>query len=128
IGHVCQGVCVSLSHFRIFTLFFYILGSVSSSRTMGGGEKFQIPDWRMYKAKDLPMLTDLERALAARGLKDPWIRNYAWRYMPGNYTPPFTLFKMTVFRGFKWGLALTAVAIVLDGLRTKYNPPKHGHH
>jgi len=51
---------------------------------MGGGhhhERLQIPDWKIYQVGDhTPNLQKIQHRLAARGLKDPWIRNEVWRY------------------------------------------------
>ncbi len=52
---------------------------------MGGGhhhsERIPIPDYRIYQVGDhTPELQKIERMLAAKGLKDPWIRNEVWRY------------------------------------------------
>jgi hypothetical protein len=34
-----------------------------------------IPDWRQYKVENCPELADVQKRLAARGLKDPWLRS-----------------------------------------------------
>ena len=52
---------------------------------MGGGhhhhERLQIPDWKIYQVGDhTPNLQQLQQRLAAKGLKDPWIRNEVWRF------------------------------------------------
>jgi NADH dehydrogenase (ubiquinone) 1 beta subcomplex subunit 3 len=52
---------------------------------MGGGhhhnERLPIPDYRIYHVGDhTPRLQRIERMLAAKGLKDPWMRNEVWRY------------------------------------------------
>jgi len=44
---------------------------------MGGGhgaELPKIPDYRIYKTETVPELMTVQRALAQRGLKDPWLR------------------------------------------------------
>lgn len=46
---------------------------------MGGdhhhhGPKVVIPDWRIYKVEDAPELVRVQKMLAAKGLKDPWLR------------------------------------------------------
>ena len=33
-----------------------------------------IPDWRQYKVENSPELLEVQKKLAARGLKDPWLR------------------------------------------------------
>ena len=61
---------------------------------MGGGhhhhsERLPIPDYRIYQVGEhTPELLKIERMLAAKGLKDPWMRNEVWRYdtrMHGTY-------------------------------------------
>ena len=37
-------------------------------------KKYPIPDWRIYKIDGIKELEETQRLLAARGLKDPWIR------------------------------------------------------
>lgn len=46
---------------------------------MGGGHhdhppKIVIPDWRIYKVEDIPELVRVQKILAVKGLKDPWLR------------------------------------------------------
>ena len=44
-------------------------------------ERLPIPDHRIYKVGDqTPQLLKIERMLAAKGLKDPWIRNEVLRF------------------------------------------------
>ena len=40
---------------------------------MGGGPP-KIPDYRIYKVEDAPLLMRTQEKLAAHGLKDPWLR------------------------------------------------------
>ncbi|XP_059251825.1 NADH dehydrogenase [ubiquinone] 1 beta subcomplex subunit 3-like [Mustela nigripes] len=47
-----------------------------------GHSKLELPDYRQWKIEGTPLETVQER-LAARGLRDPWGRNEAWRYMGG---------------------------------------------
>jgi hypothetical protein len=37
-------------------------------------EEFQAPDWRLFKVENAPELLSVQQRLAARGLKDPWLR------------------------------------------------------
>ncbi len=37
-------------------------------------EAFQAPDWRLFKVENAPELLSIQNRLAARGLKDPWLR------------------------------------------------------
>jgi len=77
----------------------------------GGGEPFQIPDYKIYsnKADKIPELAKHQQRLAALGLKDPWIRNEVWKFQPSaGYIPALQRIRITVFRGF----APAAVAVV----------------
>ena len=40
----------------------------------GHGEKFQVPDWRQYKIDGIKALEWTQQSLAAKGLRDPWLR------------------------------------------------------
>jgi len=77
---------------------------------MGGGpvEKLVVPDWKTQTVGDhTPQLKELQRRLAMRGLKDPWLRNEAWRYSSLNTRQMW----MTFFHPRAAGAAL-AVALV----------------
>ncbi|KAL7643183.1 UNVERIFIED_CONTAM: hypothetical protein RMT77_006473 [Armadillidium vulgare] len=66
-----------------------------------------IPDWRSFKVEECPELVKVQKELAAYGLKDPWLRNEAWRFNPKQF--PGTVGQRLIhmyFRGFKWGLVL----------------------
>ena len=39
-----------------------------------GGEKFKCPDYKIYKVENAPDLLKVQEKLAAKGLKDPWLR------------------------------------------------------
>lgn len=39
-----------------------------------GHPKLEVPDYRIYKVEDCPKLLKVQRALAQKGLKDPWLR------------------------------------------------------
>lgn len=39
-----------------------------------GGEKFKIPDWKQYKVDGIKELEWTQKALEAKGLRDPWLR------------------------------------------------------
>ncbi|KYO33612.1 NADH dehydrogenase [ubiquinone] 1 beta subcomplex subunit 3 [Alligator mississippiensis] len=68
---------------------------------------------------------DVQEKLARRGLKDPWGRNEAWRYM-GGYAKPVTLLDVAT-KGLKWGFAAFVIAL---GIEYALYPPKKngGHH
>jgi len=88
----------------------------------GHGPNVKFPDWRSYKVEAIPELTAVQRALAADGLKDPWLRNNVWRYQ--NQLTTAKKFRYIVFRGFWWGLGLA----VLTAGAEKYWDSKQTHH
>ncbi|XP_048342406.1 NADH dehydrogenase [ubiquinone] 1 beta subcomplex subunit 3 [Sphaerodactylus townsendi] len=94
---------------------------------MGHGHehgKMELPDYRQWKIEGTP-LQDVQDRLARRGLRDPWLRNEAWRYSGGFANPP-TL-KHVISRGFKWGFLAFVVSL---GVEYAFFPPKkdEGHH
>ncbi|XP_018580755.1 NADH dehydrogenase [ubiquinone] 1 beta subcomplex subunit 3 [Scleropages formosus] len=81
---------------------------------MGGDQghgKLVLPDYKQWKVEGTPLEFTQER-LARRGLKDPWARNEAWRYM-GTFAKPVT-FRDVLLRGFKWGFAAFVVAVGVE--------------
>lgn len=40
----------------------------------GHHHKYEVPDYRIYKIEDCPKLVKVQKALAQKGLKDPWLR------------------------------------------------------
>ncbi|KAM9380444.1 NADH dehydrogenase [ubiquinone] 1 beta subcomplex subunit 3 isoform 1-T2 [Phaethornis superciliosus] len=87
-----------------------------------GHGKMELPDYRIWKVEGTP-LEEVQKRLAKRGLRDPWARNEAWRFM-GGFAKPTTLTEV-VGRGFKWGFAAFVVAI---GIEYVLFPPKEGGH
>ncbi|CAG9764461.1 unnamed protein product [Ceutorhynchus assimilis] len=69
---------------------------------------YTIPDYRIYKVSDVPTLVQLQKALAAKGLKDPWIRNEVWRFDEKVYKPLRWRVLMCLFRGWHVGLGMFA--------------------
>ncbi|XP_005999165.1 NADH dehydrogenase [ubiquinone] 1 beta subcomplex subunit 3 [Latimeria chalumnae] len=94
---------------------------------MGQGHehgKVSLPDWRQWKVEGTPLEFVQER-LARRGLRDPWARNEAWRYM-GGFAKPVT-YKDVFLRGFKWGFVAFVVALGVE--YALFSPKKKdGHH
>ncbi|XP_061411419.1 NADH dehydrogenase [ubiquinone] 1 beta subcomplex subunit 3 [Lethenteron reissneri] len=82
-----------------------------------------MPDWKTWKVEGTP-LEVVQQRLAKRGLRDPWLRNEAWRYS-GSFANPPTFWKV-VFKGFKYGFAAFAVALAVE--YTVFPPNKGGHH
>ena len=87
-----------------------------TSSLLGGHPKIVIPDYKTYTVGEhTPELLELQQKLAAKGLKDPWLRNEVWRYDMTNrmgYTPKMQGFQI-VFRGFIPGLILASISTVL---------------
>lgn len=89
-----------------------------------------IPDYKIYKVdKHTPELQELERKLAEKGLKDPWIRNEVWRYDMRERLTNFrggTLLSIT--RGFIPGVILGGVcALIWWQYDEHVLKPKHHH-
>ncbi|XP_014359431.1 NADH dehydrogenase [ubiquinone] 1 beta subcomplex subunit 3 [Papilio machaon] len=92
-----------------------------------GSEPYKIPDYKQFTIQGIPQLEELEKELAKKGLKDPWIRNEAWRYHPGFGTPAARARKL-FFRGFPLGLALTVVTVAITKLAGGDDGHGDGHH
>ncbi|XP_076458423.1 NADH dehydrogenase [ubiquinone] 1 beta subcomplex subunit 3-like [Babylonia areolata] len=95
---------------------------------MGGGEKFQVPDWRSYKIDGIPELEQTQRMLASRGLKDPWLRNEVWRYQKQNYGGQWRNAGISLGRGLKWAVAAVAITIAVEKFVFKKDDGHGGHH
>lgn len=98
---------------------------------MGGdSEPYKIPDYRIYKVANVPELAQVERALAAQGLKDPWLRNEVWRFDRTQWGTPKQRWSLVFFRGFKYGFGAFIFTILGTALYDKINPNEqsHGHH
>uniref|UniRef100_A0A8D0G8Q6 NADH dehydrogenase [ubiquinone] 1 beta subcomplex subunit 3 n=1 Tax=Sphenodon punctatus TaxID=8508 RepID=A0A8D0G8Q6_SPHPU len=89
-----------------------------------GHDKIELPDPKQWKIENTP-LQPIQERLARRGLKSPWLRNDAWRYV-GGFAKPAT-FTDVLLRGFKWGFVAFVVAL---GVEYALFPPKKngGHH
>ncbi|XP_008332466.1 NADH dehydrogenase [ubiquinone] 1 beta subcomplex subunit 3 [Cynoglossus semilaevis] len=87
-----------------------------------GHSKIALPDWRQWKIDGTPLeLT--HRRLKANNLKDPWLRNEAWRFS-GQFSR-FATVPMILFKGFKWGFAAFAVRLAVE---YTFLQPKKGEH
>ncbi|XP_026478009.1 NADH dehydrogenase [ubiquinone] 1 beta subcomplex subunit 3-like [Ctenocephalides felis] len=98
----------------------------------GHGDPYVVPDYRIYKVEDAPELVQVQKALASKGLKDPWLRNEVWRFNTKEFGTRRSRTMGFLFRGFKWGLAATVVTVALEKAWEKMNPKDdhhgHGHH
>ncbi|XP_035887389.1 NADH dehydrogenase [ubiquinone] 1 beta subcomplex subunit 3-like [Phyllostomus discolor] len=70
--------------------------------------KMELPDYKQWKIEGTP-LEIVQEKLAARGLRDPWAHNEAWRYMRGFANN--VSFVGAILKGFKWGFAAFVVAV-----------------
>jgi len=96
----------------------------------GGGAPHEVPDWKIYKAEGIPELDLLQKRLGALGLKDPWIRNEAWKYMEttgGNTSWQRSGLKY-MFRGFGYAVVAMGLTIAVHKLTTKGDDKHGGHH
>lgn len=86
-----------------------------------------IPDWRKYRVEDVPQLLQVQKALASKGLKDPWLRNEVWRYDPGFGGSENVRLRAFFFRGFKWGLAAFVATVALEKIFGAHDNHHHEH-
>uniref|UniRef100_A0A7N5JLG8 NADH dehydrogenase [ubiquinone] 1 beta subcomplex subunit 3 n=1 Tax=Ailuropoda melanoleuca TaxID=9646 RepID=A0A7N5JLG8_AILME len=73
-----------------------------------GHSKLKLPDYKQWKTEETP-LEIVQKKLAARGLRDPWGHNEAWRYTGGFANN--VSFVGALLKGFKWGFAAFVVPI-----------------
>uniref|UniRef100_A0A182JK70 Protein aurora borealis n=2 Tax=Anopheles atroparvus TaxID=41427 RepID=A0A182JK70_ANOAO len=93
----------------------------------GHGPPYKVPDASTYKIADAPELVEVERALARRGLKDPWLRNEVWRYNVKQFSTHRSRLITFLFKGFPVGFAAFVATIGLEyALGVDYHGG-HGH-
>lgn len=86
---------------------------------------YKIPSPEIYKVEDVPQLKYVQEELAKRGLKDPWLRNYVWRYKKNPSRIPSWL--RAISTGWKFGLSAFLVTIAVETyFGIDYSG--HGHH
>ncbi|XP_063069581.1 NADH dehydrogenase [ubiquinone] 1 beta subcomplex subunit 3 [Engraulis encrasicolus] len=92
---------------------------------MGGdhGHKVALPDYKVWKYEGTPLET-VQQRLAKRGLRDPWLRNEAWRFT-GQFGVPVKLSDV-LLRGFKKGFVAFAVCLAVE--YALFPPKKSEHH
>ncbi|KOB67607.1 putative NADH dehydrogenase [Operophtera brumata] len=86
---------------------------VSAMGGHGHGPPYEVPPYTQFCHKGIPQLEQLEKALCEKGLKDPWIRNEAWRYHPG-FGTKWQRANKTFFRGLPLGLGLAILTVGLE--------------
>lgn len=84
---------------------------------MGGHEHgheppYKIPSPDIYKVEDVPELKRVQEELAKKGLKDPWLRNYVWRYAKTKTRIPRGIIVTT--RGWRIGVPAFLITIALE--------------
>ncbi|KAG5871533.1 hypothetical protein JTB14_023958 [Gonioctena quinquepunctata] len=93
----------------------------------GHHDPYTIPDYKIYKVADVPELVATQKALAAQGLKDPWLRNEVWRYDPKEWGTEKTRLRPVFLRGFKYGFGAFLLTIAGTALYDRMYPSEHGH-
>lgn len=114
-----------------------------------GHHEIKIPDYKIYKIDECPELIGVQRALAAKGLRDPWLRyfhvhkwcvvqkkarfliyrNEAWRFDAKLMLTHSQRFRGFFFRGFKYGFGAFLLTIAGEAVYNRLNPSEHhGHH
>lgn len=91
-------------------------------------EPYTVPDYRIYKVENAPKLLQIQKALAARGLKDPWLRNEVWRYDKKHFIDEGKAWRLLFFRGFKYGFGAFVLTVLGTELYNRAYPDEHGHH
>ncbi|XP_032741381.1 NADH dehydrogenase [ubiquinone] 1 beta subcomplex subunit 3-like, partial [Rattus rattus] len=86
-----------------------------------GHGKVELPDYRQRNTEEMP-LEMMQKKLAARGLRDPWTYNEAWRYM-GDFASNITCMSVIV-KGLKLGFAAFVVALGAEYFLASQNEDK----
>lgn len=89
---------------------------------------FKIPDYRIYKVEDIPLLMKTKRALEAQGLSDPWLRNEVWRYNVKEFGTERSRAILLFTRGFKYGAVGVAITLLGTAIYDKLFPSTHHGH
>lgn len=90
-----------------------------------GHQPYKIPNPDIYKVEDVPELKRVQEELAKRGLKDPWLRNYVWRYQKTR--TPFMRALVTLTRGWRIGVPAFLITIAVEQY-FGIDYTGHGHH
>lgn len=91
-------------------------------------EPYKVPDYKIYRVEDVPLLMKTKQALEAQGLSDPWLRNEVWRYNPKEFSNSRTRTRIVFFRGFKYGAIAAAITVAGTFAYDKMFPSSHHGH
>nr|AIX97465.1 NADH dehydrogenase (ubiquinone) 1 beta subcomplex 3 [Ceratosolen solmsi] len=89
----------------------------------------KIPDASVYKVENSVVLMNLQKKLAEKGLKDPWIRNHVWRFEDYNRSKyPKSILSSFFLQGYKYWIPLIGLTIAVESfLGIDYSGHGHGH-
>lgn len=88
-----------------------------------GGKKLVVPDYKTYKVdRWTPELLNVQQKLAAKGLKDPWLRNEVWRYDERMWNTPTQRLKIAAKRGLIPGIALAIITTAISNYYDSHSP------
>lgn len=93
----------------------------------GHHDPYSVPDYKIYKVEDVPLLIKTKKALEAQGLSDPWLRNEVWRYNVSQFGTERLRLKKTFLRGFGIGVVGVVITLAATALYDKASPSEHGH-
>ncbi|XP_014272905.1 NADH dehydrogenase [ubiquinone] 1 beta subcomplex subunit 3 [Halyomorpha halys] len=79
-----------------------------------GGERSKVPAYTIYRVEDAPELQAVQDALRSKGLKDPWMRNEVWRFLPSEWGTHRQRLLTFFFRGFPLGFGAFLATIALE--------------
>lgn len=89
-------------------------------------DSVKIPSPDSYKIENFPIIVKFQERLAKEGLKDPWLRNEAWRYHP-KYKTKGQRAMMLCFRGWKLGVPAFLITIGIEEFLRMGKKDEHGH-
>uniref|UniRef100_A0A6V7M6C2 NADH dehydrogenase [ubiquinone] 1 beta subcomplex subunit 3 n=1 Tax=Bracon brevicornis TaxID=1563983 RepID=A0A6V7M6C2_9HYME len=91
------------------------------------GPPYKVPSASIYKLEDAPPLMELQKKLAKKGLRDPWLRNHVWKYQKKFGTVYSRLFWM-LMRGVPTGAVAFGLTLAVENaLGIDYHPWHHHH-
>ncbi|KAL7738434.1 hypothetical protein ACLKA6_006745 [Drosophila palustris] len=97
---------------------------------MGGhhAEPYKVPHPSIYKVENVPQLLEVKESLARQGLRDPWLRNEAWRYEKKGFGTHASRLSTFMFRGLGVGFCAFLVTIGVEyALGVGKGQGGHGH-